>query len=178
MLINGTCNCIANYYPMNGAGCYNCSTSCQCQGYYMTNGVCHTICGDKVIINEFEQCDDGNFIDGDGCSSSCTVEKDFKCVNIISYSSCSYTGVLDIKLISWEKNSYCNCLTFVLDISPKLATLQYLDFNNIVIPNLPLNNATYTFKDGVLTLAYEFNTSLDRENLSFLIAPESNINYT
>jgi cysteine-rich repeat protein len=31
-------------------------------------------CGDDVAQGPTEQCDDGNFLDGDGCSSTCTLE--------------------------------------------------------------------------------------------------------
>jgi cysteine-rich repeat protein len=35
-------------------------------------------CGDgKVEV--YEECDDGNLKDGDGCSSICTIEKDYSC---------------------------------------------------------------------------------------------------
>ena len=36
------------------------------------------ICGDGIVVAG-EQCDDGNFIDGDGCSFSCTVEPGWDC---------------------------------------------------------------------------------------------------
>ncbi|KAH7141017.1 hypothetical protein EDB81DRAFT_858078 [Dactylonectria macrodidyma] len=32
---------------------------------------CHAICGDGVLSPEFETCDDGNNLDGDGCPSNC-----------------------------------------------------------------------------------------------------------
>jgi len=34
-------------------------------------------CGDG--LNDGEACDDGNFLDGDGCSHLCTVETGFQC---------------------------------------------------------------------------------------------------
>lgn len=37
-------------------------------------GVAHARCGDGLLIMPDEQCDDGNLIDGDGCSSTCTIE--------------------------------------------------------------------------------------------------------
>jgi cysteine-rich repeat protein len=40
---------------------------------------CVEICGDGIIIND--QCDDGNTLNGDGCSEFCKVEKDWSCVN-------------------------------------------------------------------------------------------------
>ena len=37
------------------------------------------LCGDGILHPITEQCDDGNFEDGDGCNSLCEVEKDFFC---------------------------------------------------------------------------------------------------
>lgn len=39
---------------------------------------CNKICGDGILILP-EQCDDNNTINGDGCSSECTIEDDWKC---------------------------------------------------------------------------------------------------
>ena len=35
-------------------------------------------CGD-FVVNAAEVCDDGNVVDGDGCSSTCTIEAGFMC---------------------------------------------------------------------------------------------------
>lgn len=61
--------------------CLNCSSlsSCkQCErGFDLINGNCVEICGDG---RKFTQaCDDGNKVDGDGCSSVCTVESGYIC---------------------------------------------------------------------------------------------------
>ena len=44
-----------------------------CVGYFMNSSVirCDEVCGDGMLFDL--QCDDGNLIDYDGCSSSCTV---------------------------------------------------------------------------------------------------------
>ena len=43
-------------------------------GFYLDYGVVREdVCGDGVLSRN-EQCEDGNQIDGDGCSSQCTVE--------------------------------------------------------------------------------------------------------
>lgn len=39
---------------------------------------CIEVCGDNFKFNQYE-CEDGNNINGDGCSSTCTIEKGFKC---------------------------------------------------------------------------------------------------
>ncbi|CAD8148406.1 unnamed protein product [Paramecium octaurelia] len=62
--------------PLNGK-CSQCETE---KGYYEVNGKCQSKCGDYRQTTE-EQCDDGNLIDGDGCSSKCTIETGFSCSN-------------------------------------------------------------------------------------------------
>ena len=48
-------------------------------GYRINDfGVCREICGDGVMKGEYE-CDDGNLLDGDGCSRDCEIETGFKC---------------------------------------------------------------------------------------------------
>ena len=41
---------------------------------------CVTVCGDSIYILISEQCDDGNVVSGDGCSSTCTIEFGYACV--------------------------------------------------------------------------------------------------
>lgn len=66
--LNGCASCV---------DCYSCST-CSL-GYFFKSGepLCSEICGDgrKFVL----ACDDGNTINGDGCSSSCQVEAGFVC---------------------------------------------------------------------------------------------------
>jgi fibro-slime domain-containing protein len=38
-------------------------------------------CGDGLINQDFEACDDGNSLPGDGCSGACTIEPNFICPN-------------------------------------------------------------------------------------------------
>jgi len=86
-----SCNQCALYYLFNttaSACTANCSyvnfcTTCSfnsgiyclgCQtGYVASNGICKAKCGDNMTLPTHEECDDGNIIDGDGCSSSCKV---------------------------------------------------------------------------------------------------------
>lgn len=67
----------------DGIGCaYGCignATGWNCTGGGPTSAsICKTICGDGILISP-ESCDDGNLINGDGCSSSCTIEKGWTC---------------------------------------------------------------------------------------------------
>lgn len=60
--------------------CQNCTDSVcqQCvAGFALSNNSCAEICGDgrKFVL----PCDDGNLINGDGCSSACQIETGYDC---------------------------------------------------------------------------------------------------
>ena len=62
-------------------------------GSYVTN-VCDEICGNN-ITGDIETCDDGNLIDGDGCSSSCQIETACGDGTIDSNEECDDSNSLD-----------------------------------------------------------------------------------
>lgn len=46
--------------------------------YYGTSGDCVEICGDGLDYG-MNECEDGNLVDGDGCSSECKIESGWTC---------------------------------------------------------------------------------------------------
>jgi len=101
---NSTCSSITLYGPfcgdnvknspyeecdgLDGVGIHqSCSQECKL--------ICLPFCGDG-IINNGEECDDGNSMNGDGCSSNCTIEKQI-CEHDVgvrfSYSNSVGTGI-------------------------------------------------------------------------------------
>lgn len=52
-----------------------CNKTCNCSGWVLprVNGWCSTQCGDGIVAG-LEECDDGNLVDLDGCTSTCIVE--------------------------------------------------------------------------------------------------------
>lgn len=89
-LINGICStiegCIAPVLNPadNSVSCLFCnvtrgytpkpvSNKCVCPEKYQTvNGTCQEICGDSFYMGKYG-CDDGNLVEGDGCSPTCAV---------------------------------------------------------------------------------------------------------
>lgn len=67
----------------NCTTCYINSSTVICQtcilGYVVNiSNMCATFCGDGIIMG-YEVCDDNNNINGDGCSSNCSIEPAFYC---------------------------------------------------------------------------------------------------
>lgn len=55
------------------SSCIPCANNAQCGGGVCASGTCVNECGNGEL-NAFEQCDDGNFISGDGCDRFCRRE--------------------------------------------------------------------------------------------------------
>jgi len=47
---------------------------CSADGFLTGSSALDAVCGDGNVINDYEDCDDGNIENGDGCSSSCLHE--------------------------------------------------------------------------------------------------------
>ncbi|CAD8169247.1 unnamed protein product [Paramecium pentaurelia] len=103
-------------------GCFNCEFSCpqycencfegiciECQQYFkLIKNACYDDCGSGIKSYD-EQCDDGNLVDVDGCTSNCKIEVDYKCQDKAnSYSDCQYSESpqMLIKFLNQTYNKY------------------------------------------------------------------------
>ncbi|CAK72888.1 unnamed protein product, partial (macronuclear) [Paramecium tetraurelia] len=123
-------------------GCYQCSYSCHqkclncfqgicllCEkGYLENESQCHTVCGDSFLVQQLEQCDDGNKQNNDGCSDTCQVESDWKCQQENNVSVCNYSIRPKIILTKLTKTNQDN-QEFQLSFSEQ----QFLQMIVIVI---------------------------------------------
>ena len=69
-------------------GCATCDsvdicTACTDFNKIILNGRCASPCG-NANLNFGEQCDDGNTLNGDGCSGVCMVENGWRCSGVPS----------------------------------------------------------------------------------------------
>ena len=69
-------------------GCYLCSKP---NGLIEKDQNCYEVCGDRILYrldtdkNHTQFCDDGNIINGDGCSSDCKIERGYSCSRNVGY---------------------------------------------------------------------------------------------
>ena len=131
-LVTGCKNCSAS----NDNICTTCDNSI---GYYNdnSNNKCKTQCGDSIFVSATEQCDDGNNIDYDGCSSTCQTEPSVTCSG--SPSACIFQTSVNVELNSQSiEVQACNTITFKFDIIPPSDTFaqSYVDWEGfLVTPN-------------------------------------------
>lgn len=74
--------CVQSLHPVQASNGFQCMTCKQISIGYTTDvqGNCQEICGDGKNLGQY-QCDDGNKINGDGCSSTCFIEYGYKCTH-------------------------------------------------------------------------------------------------
>jgi cysteine-rich repeat protein len=78
---------------------------------------CIEICGDGQNFGTY-QCDDGNILDGDGCSKTCQVEQDFDCKKVDGTDTCFYVGVVNIVKAKAYKYPFSNNLLIQCKLDP------------------------------------------------------------
>ena len=75
-IVNGRGDC-SEKGCINGVCRYE--SYCACNDHWEGEKCDAAVCGDGYIIYNKEACDDGNTADGDGCNSTCQVERGFTC---------------------------------------------------------------------------------------------------
>lgn len=151
-------------------GCLNCLSQTQCiecdgvLGFYLkTDGTCDDICVDGLRI--YVDCDDGNTLDGDGCSSSCKVETDYTCTggSRTTKDVCSYSGPFYLNVLSTFKDLKKNKVYISLSITPNIASLKNIDFSASINPSFSYESKTATFDPNNSKIYFEltYNSSLN-----------------
>jgi len=118
-------------------------------GFQWSGTDCQEICGDgKVFVLP---CDDGNTLDGDGCSRICQLEGNFSCRggNSLGNTECSYNQPLKLAVQKIIKDLTKNAVNFTIGLSPALRMLRDVNFTNLIKSNLPLKRIVATYIDAV-----------------------------
>jgi cysteine-rich repeat protein len=160
-LLNSSGKCVCDYgffiNAMNiceqckAQGCVNCLSQTQCiecdtSLYYLAaNVTCDDTCGDGFKI--YVECDDGNLVNGDGCSNQCKVETDYTCTggSITTKDTCSYSGPINLTITRTLKDQRQNRVFIEIIISPNLQSLTGIDFSVAINPTFPFKTKTATF---------------------------------
>ncbi|CAD8093432.1 unnamed protein product [Paramecium sonneborni] len=129
---------------------------------------CVSQCGNGILNSKYEQCDDGNQIGGDGCSSVCSEEDLYQCQNYENSTSvCSYILPPDFILVSFSSKTNQTQL-ISLSFTQDVKLMSDLNFEEIaVISIIPETHAPINVKP-IVNLSTTLNNPLYEITVEFI----------
>lgn len=109
---------------------------CVCfDGYQMVGAVCHEVCQDGRTYEL--ACDDGNNVNGDGCSDTCSIEPYYYCYNTggRSPSTCNFVGPLQLAYKEAIKFAAENKANVTFTVVPAFADMADIPWQSILTSN-------------------------------------------
>ena len=168
-LINNFCSkaCDVGQLLINNT-CTNCNLMIGLQSD------CNEKCGDGILYSHNSlSCDDGNIINGDGCSSICKLEENSRCKRKDEYTAdiCYDSRALECALFINSENSQILFLqfnkNFNLDSKYNISDMFYAE-----IPGINSTSFTYAiskYSDMSILFTFEYKVSFQNATLSILI---------
>ena len=125
-------------------------------------------------------CDDGNTISGDGCSSTCLVESQYRCENGSSTtaSQCVYLGVsLALNVSSINRVEGENRANLAFSIWPALIVLNKLDFSQCasLSCNTTFEMSSISYASGILTIVTNYSEDFEDKDCTLSISYNSEL---
>ncbi|CAD8166523.1 unnamed protein product [Paramecium octaurelia] len=101
----------------------------ECQPDYILEYNKCLSCGNG-IINQDEECDDGNRINSDGCSKQCKIEDDWNCIGSFSFiSQCFPISKISVLFLNSTLNTQYVKLSYTKEVKLDQQNINFLDFN-------------------------------------------------
>jgi cysteine-rich repeat protein len=178
------CGCVSGY-TLNGSTCATCAssmsecllcssnsvcTSCS-SGFTLNTSTCQEICGDGILF--VLPCDDGNNVNGDGCSSTCHIEPGYTCSggSSTSRSVCSASAQVKVILSEILKDVYSNSVSFVFTLDPPLQLVDGFNFTALVSSNIPASTTTAVYSSGTLKVSVSYTANIQNIGATFMFQP-------
>lgn len=152
----------------------NFNFTCYCDQYFTDVGVtlCADICGDGRAVTS--QCDDGNTISGDGCSSTCVKETNWTCIPTATFfSNCYFTGNVSIIVSKVYKEEFSNDVRFYLNVTPWVDSMSWVSSNLVFDTNASIDASasSYYYDSGYLVYKVRYNKDLAGQYIRIDLKP-------
>ena len=147
------------------------NSTCVCiLGYTLSDSQCIDTCGDGLVLTN--ECDDGNNLNGDGCSSTCQVEISYRCYNRSTNSSsvCVYEGIpLIVSLNSSRKTEGENQGFFQFSIYPPLLNINRMNLSSHVSFDCDstYNVSDVAYSSGTLSIVTDYSEDMEERLCNF-----------
>lgn len=153
-------------YVLDSNACKACSSV---TGFYLdANNACREICGDGKLY--VLQCDDGNNLDGDGCSSSCTLESGWNCTNANSQTAtaCKLAVNVQLELYNTEKVQGRNSVRFFVRLNLPIR-LTISNFN-ITMPGVSSSSSLSAINLTHYRLTISYGQTIQKTKVSIRVS--------
>lgn len=150
---SGTTYCVACNSTLHFEPTINYNCQCMASYYLSSTQLCLPKCGDALKAPE-EGCDDGNLKDGDGCSSSCSVEDKWMCQggSPTSASVCMISDFITMTVKYVRRVTTANRMQVGIKFSPSYSQLSLINFEQYLTTNVPYTSMNQTYTNGILLL--------------------------
>ncbi|CAD8210552.1 unnamed protein product [Paramecium pentaurelia] len=137
------------------------------ENYNLIENLCISQCGNGILINQYEECDDGNNYGGDGCSAYCHIEDTYTCINQEgSLSLCTYIIAPKLNLNILSDNAK-QIKIVELTFTQQVKLEESLNFKEIIVFSIfpqtryqltisCISNLTITLSDPKYEIQIEF----------------------
>ena len=169
VLVGTTCVCDEYNYqePETGETCVKINNNKCDRGYIKIEltGECVEICGDGVLL--VRECDDGNIVNGDGCSDQCKVEPHYVCSNDVSQISvCKLNTTTEIESVDVQKIPGENKLAFTIDITPDTDAYSNYNLKKVLeFENSPIVIEDAYYEDGKLHIEASYTDDVESKDV-------------
>ena len=116
-------------------------------------------------------CDDGNKINGDGCSDQCTIEDKFECTtSLTDPTSCVLNEDISVEYDYTLRHMGENKLSMYFTVSPAYTALNKVDWKKTITFNFsePIT-CEFSYNDGILIITMEYTADLDDKLMDLMI---------
>ena len=105
-----------------------------------------------------EGCDDGNTVDGDGCSSTCSVETNWACYNgsTTTASVCLISNTFTIAVKYVFRITSWNTMEVAFEITPKYDEFTTMNFKKNLTHTVPASDYNATYDNGLLIMQFNY----------------------
>lgn len=128
----------------------------------MADKSCQPKCGDNYVL-KVESCDDGNSVEGDGCSTSCTVDQDWLCIGRYAQgSTCKINTTIQLTYMGAERVTKSNTAIFYFSLSPTFDKYSDINFNDIFVTTINYSNLSvvYSSSQNLLVATISYNQDI------------------
>ncbi|KAL4428863.1 hypothetical protein ABPG74_001350 [Tetrahymena malaccensis] len=177
ILASSKCICPPNYLPISNE-CILCN---QISGmnYNTQTQQCSEKCGIGQIISSSKQCDDGNQLNGDGCSSSCLIEQNYICkkLNNQQYDTCYLSTPITFNIQEGEDFDSTNPkYLIVFNRAIQDITSQLNQIFKVQVQDIQSNQYSYQWgkvSPSTYSVTFQWQTSIVNKILSVSIEQPS-----